>query len=78
MAKIIPFPCVQNEIAAAFEDLAEQARAGRITGVMFATYGPDNVIMTGWHNVDMAERAVMLSHMQFDLIDAHIRENYDE
>lgn len=75
-AEIIPFPCVQNEIAAAFDALATQARAGLITGAMFAVSGPEIAIMTGWHGVDIAERSVMLTHMQFDLIDAYIGENY--
>jgi len=81
VAEIIPFPCVQNEIAAAFDVLAAQARAGLITGAMFAVSGPSadpHAIMTGWHGVDMAERSVMLTHMQFDLIDAYIEENYGE
>lgn len=80
-AQIIPFPCVQNEIAAILESLAEQARAGRITGVMFAVSGPNEGaarILTGWHGVDLPKRAVMLTHMQFDLIDAFIGEKYDE
>ena len=78
--EIIPFPCVQNEIAAAFDALAVQARAGLITGALFAVSGPSadpHAIMTGWHGVDMAERSVMLTHMQFDLIDAYIGENYE-
>lgn len=76
-ATIIPFPCVQNEIAAAFDALAAQARAGLITGVMFAVSGPSadpHAIMTGWHGVDMAERSVMLTNMQFDLIAEFIGE----
>ncbi|WP_419884856.1 hypothetical protein [Paenibacillus sp. B-A-8] len=78
VAEIIPFPCVQNEIAAAFDVMAAQARAGLITGVMFAVSGPKTAIMTGWHGVDMAERSVMLTRMQFDLIDAYIGENYGD
>lgn len=77
MAEIIPFPCVQNEIAAALESLAAQARAGRVTGVMFAVTGPlsgTEPVLTGWHGVDLAERAVMLTHLQFDLIDAYLDE----
>ncbi|ETT64921.1 hypothetical protein BSK66_07875 [Paenibacillus odorifer] len=76
-AQIIPFPCVQNEIAAAFDAMAAQARAGLITGAMFAISGPNadpHAIMTGWHGVDIAERSVMLTHMQFDLIAGFIGE----
>lgn len=76
-ADIIPFPCVQNDIAAAFDALAAQARAGLITGAMFAVSGPEIAVMTGWHGVDMAERSVMLTHMQFDLIAGFIDENYE-
>lgn len=77
-ATIIPFPCVQNDIAAAFDAMAAQARAGLITGAMYVVSGPDGVIMTGWHGVDLTERAVLLTHMQFDLIAGFIEENYGE
>lgn len=77
-AEIIPFPCVQNEIAAAFDALATQARTVLITGAMFAVSGPEIAVMTGWHGVDMAERSVMLTHMQFDLIAGFIDESYGE
>ncbi|MEK3988025.1 hypothetical protein MHB77_32375 [Paenibacillus sp. FSL K6-3166] len=76
MAEIIPFP---NAVADALESLAKLARAGRITGVMFAATGPDEpAVLTGWQGVDLTERAVMLTHMQFDLIAGFIDENYGE
>ncbi|MEK5395992.1 hypothetical protein [Paenibacillus sp. FSL K6-2859] len=75
-AEIIPFP---NAVADALESLAKLARAGRITGVMYAATGPDEpAVLTGWQGVDISERAVMLTHMHFDLIDAYVRENYVE
>lgn len=53
MAEIIPFPCVQNEIADALESVAAQARAGRIKGVMIAVYNPDATITTYHEGVEI-------------------------
>lgn len=75
-AEIIPFP---NPTAEALEHYARLARAGEITGVVLAAVGPDEpAVLSAWHGVDLTERAAMLTHMQFDLIDAYIRENYVE
>lgn len=74
MAEIIPFPCVQNEIADTLEALAAQARAERIKGVMIAVYNPDATITTYHEGVDMADRAVMLTHLQYDMLDDYLDE----
>lgn len=72
LAEVIPFPCAANEIAAIFDGLAAQARSGRITGVMFAILDTEHdtrQTITGWYGVDVADRAEMVTHMQYDVID---------
>ncbi|MNV24009.1 hypothetical protein D3C71_1150530 [compost metagenome] len=80
-AEIIPFPCPQNEMAAHFAALAAAALAGRITGYVIATVGPERLsgdIETGWNNVDLAERAALAQHLQFDVIGDLIDEKITE
>ncbi|MFD1270647.1 hypothetical protein ACFQ3Y_24870 [Paenibacillus motobuensis] len=80
-AQIIPFPCAANELAAIFEGLADQARARRITGVMFATIGADGDTrnaMTGWYGVGIDDRAALVTHLQFDVIDSFVDEKLSE
>lgn len=80
-AEIIPFPCPQNEMAAQFAALAAEALAGRITGYVIATVGPDRLnggVETGWSHVDLAERTVLAQHLQFDVIDGYIDEKLTE
>lgn len=80
-AKIIPFPCAANEMAAELAGLAADALAGRITGYVIATVGPDRLngpIESGWSNVDLAERTVLAQHLQFDVIDSYLDEKLSE
>lgn len=80
-AEVIPFPCAANDMAAIFEALADQARAGRITGVMYALIGADadtaNTV-TGWYGVNIEQRAAMVTHMHFDTVDSFIDEKLTE
>lgn len=80
-AEVIPFPCAANDMAAELAGLAADALAGRITGYVIATIGPDRLngaIETGWSNVGLAERTVLAQHLQFDVIDAYIDEKLME
>lgn len=77
-AEIIRFPCAAHDIADMLTELAELARQGRVTGVMFAANMAGGGVATAYKGVDLSERAVMLTHMQFDLIDSYINVNYFE
>lgn len=81
LAEVIAFPSAANEMAAELARLAVEAQAGRITGFVIATLGPDRlngVIDTGWSCVGLAERTVLAQHLQFDVIDAYIDEKLTE
>lgn len=78
-AQIIPFPCAHNEILALLAETVIRVQNGDVTGIMIATAGPERLngaIETGWAGVGMAERSVMISHMQFDIGDSYMHENY--
>lgn len=75
-AEIIRFPCEANDIADMLTELAELARQGQVTGVMFAANMADGTVATAHRGVDFTERAVLLTHMQFDLIDDHVAETF--
>jgi|GEM_PF-5714469 len=81
LAEVIPFPCAANEMAVELAGLAADALAGRITGYVIATVGPDRLngaIESGWSNVDLAERTVLAQHLQFDVIDSYLDEKLSE
>lgn len=81
LAEIIPFPCAANELAAIFEALAEQARAGHISGFIYAAVGADGDVrnaVTGWYGLDVGDRAALTQQLQYDVIDAFIEEKLTE
>lgn len=80
-SQVIPFPCAANDLGAIFDGLAAQARAGRLTAVMFAALdetGDTRNALTGHYGLSIDERAALVTHMHFDTIDSFVDYKFEE
>lgn len=69
----------KEELKAFVEQLLAKVDAGEIKSLMIAADGSgsdEGIILTGWTGLDYNQRAVMISHMQMDLVKSFIEVNY--
>ena len=57
-------------------DLLEMARRGEISNIAVATKLEDGEVMTGWHNLEQADRHILVGYQQLDIVRHMIEENY--
>lgn len=65
----------RGELVQRIEELLEMAKKGEITSVMIAAGADDGTIMTGYCNVDIVERQLLVAHQQIDITMAVLAAN---
>lgn len=78
MAEIIPFPCVQNEIADVLYRLAERAQRGEVAGIVIGIKRSDGDIETLTNCATFADRTDIISAINDARTVALIDVNFDE
>ena len=78
MGKIIKLKNKQENVIDFLEDAIVQARKYNVDNVMiaFKLRQEDAYIMTGYCNLDMGEKQEILGHVQADIINDMIKQNY--
>lgn len=78
MAEIIPFPCIENEMAQQLAFLAERAHRGDVTGIVLGVKRLDGLVETLTICADFAERTDIVSAINDARTVALIDANLDE
>ena len=78
MGKIIRLKSKQENVIEFLEDAIVQARKYNVDNVMiaFKLRQEDAYIMTGYCNLDMGEKQELVGHIQVDIINDMIKQNY--
>lgn len=78
MGKIIKLKSNQENVIEFLEDAIVQAKKHHVDNVMiaFKLRQEDAYIMTGYCNLDMAEKQELIGHIQVDIVNDMIRRNY--
>lgn len=78
MGKIIRLKSKQENVIEFLEDAIVQARKYNVDNVMiaFKLRQEDAYIMTGYCNLDMGEKQELVGHIQIDIINDMIKQNY--
>lgn len=78
MGKIIRFKSKSDDVEKFLEDALEKAKEYKVDNVMiaFKLRKEDAYIMTGYCNLDMAEKQELISHVQIDIVNDMIKQNY--
>ena len=78
MGKVIKLKSNQENVIEFLEDAIVQARKYNVDNVMlaFKLKQKDAYVMTGYCNLDMAEKQELVGHIQVDIVNDMIRENY--
>lgn len=76
MGKIVHFKTDSDELVEWLEHLIIDIKERKVTNIMIAAKEPSGQIITGWKNLDWGERQELISHMQIDIINSMIQENY--
>lgn len=78
MSNIIKLKTKTDNLKEFIEDFINKADEMKLDNVLIATKvrNGDNYVMTGYCNLDMAEKQELLGHIQIDIINEMIRQNY--
>ena len=78
MGKIIKFKSKSDNAVDFLKDALEKAKEYKVDNVMiaFKLRQEDAYIMTGYCNLDMAEKQELVGHIQVDIINDMIKQNY--
>ena len=76
MPKIIHFNSDTKEMMDFISKLTEYIQTENVDNIMIAFKKKDGEISTGFCNMDFGQRAELIGHMQVDLIDSMIQQNY--
>ena len=78
MGKVIKLKSNQENVIEFLEDAIVQARKYNVDNVMvaFKLRQEDAYIMTDYCNLDMAEKQELVGHIQVDIINDMIKQNY--
>jgi hypothetical protein len=75
---IVRIPSKNKNVLDFIEELKEKIEQDNIDNIMIACYGKkdDEYVITGYVNLQNTEKQELLSHIQIDIINEMIRENY--
>lgn len=78
MGKIIKLKNKNDDVVAFLEDAINKVRENNIDNVMiaFKLRQEDAYIMTGYCNLDMGEKQELIGHIQVDIVNDMIKQNY--
>lgn len=78
MGKIIRFNSKNDDVIKFLEEAIENAKRYKVDNaiVAFKLKQEDAYIMTGYCNLDMGEKQEILGHIQVDIINDMIKQNY--
>lgn len=78
MGKIIRLKNKNDDVVAFLEDAINKVRENNIDNVMiaFKLRQEDAYIMTGYCNLDMGEKQELIGHIQVDIVNDMIKQNY--
>ena len=75
---IVRIPSKNKNVLDFIEELKEKIEQDNIDNIMIGCYGEkdDEYVITGYVNLQNTEKQELLSHIQIDIINEMIRENY--
>lgn len=76
MGKIVHFRTDNDELVDWLENLIKDIKERKVDNIMIAAKESSGQIITGWKNLDWGTRQELISHMQIDVINTMIQENY--
>lgn len=78
MGKIIRLKNKNDDVVTFLEDAINKVRENNIDNVMiaFKLRQEDAYIMTGYCNLDMGEKQELIGHIQVDIVNDMIKQNY--
>lgn len=77
MAKIISFKSQKDNTQDFLDEIKEEVEKNNIENIMFAAKLKDGTVMTGYtSNFDWGTKQELLGHIQVDIINQMIKENY--
>lgn len=78
MGKIIRLKNKSDDVVNFLEDAISKVKENNIDNVMiaFKLRHEDAYIMTGYYNLDFSEKQELVGHIQVDIVNDMIRENY--
>ena len=78
MGKIVRLKNKNDDVVAFLEDAINKVRENNIDNVMiaFKLRQEDAYIMTGYCNLDMGEKQELIGHIQVDIVNDMIKQNY--
>ena len=78
MGKIIKLKSKQENVIEFLKDAIVQAKKHNVDNVMiaFKLRQEEAYIMTGYCNLDMAEKQELIGHIQVDIVNDMIKQNY--
>lgn len=78
MGKVVRFKNKSDNVIEFLEEAIRQAKEYNVDNVMiaFKLKQEDAYIMTGYCNLEMAEKQELLGHIQIDIVNDMIKQNY--
>ena len=79
MGKIIKLKSKQENVLDFLQDAIEKVKENNIDNVLLKQKGDKQdvpYVMTGYCNLDMMEKQELLGHIQIDIVDDMIKQNY--
>lgn len=77
-AKIIKFKSKTDNVISFLEDAKEKVKEYEVDNVLIAMKlkNQENYVLTGYHNLNMAEKQELIGHIQVDIVNDMIQQNY--
>lgn len=75
---IIKFKSQSDKVVDFLEDAIVKVKEYKADNILIAIKlnGQDGYVLTGYHNLNMAEKQELIGHIQIDVIDEMIHQNY--
>ena len=77
MPKIIQFKTQKDNVKDFIEEIKEEVEKNDIDNMIFASKLKDGTVVTGYtNNLDLGTKQELLGHIQVDIVNQMIQENY--